>query len=115
MDNKDITKYIEALDQDWKKTICNKVRDIIAKEAPDAEEVMQWSMPHYKKNGKYLAVVRATKATINVTIFNADKLDAPKDYFESGDDMRKTVKFKEADTVDYALLAKLIKQSASAL
>ena len=52
---------------------------------------------------------------MSFTIFNAQALQPPEGLFESsetGD--RKTIKIRENDTVDYALLKALIQQAAAA-
>ena len=61
------------------------------------------------------AVLGPAKGWVSFTIFNAQALQPPEGLFESsetGD--RKTIKIRENDTVDYALLKALIQQAATA-
>ena len=50
-----------------------------------------------------------------VTIFNAAELDVPGRLFEPGPPGRKSVKIKRGQTVDYDLLATLLRLAANGL
>jgi hypothetical protein len=70
---------------------------------------------HYEKNGNYADVVGAAKGWGPVTIFNAAGLDIPEGLFGPGPPGRKSVKIKLGQTIDYDLLATLLRQAANGL
>ncbi len=118
--NQDVTNFIEKLNekpkQVWQIEVCNRVREAVFQAIPDAEERIQYGKPHYRKNGKYAAVFGTAKDWVSVTVFNAESLQAPDGFFEAdGPPERKTIKILKDQTVDYALLGKLIQQAASTL
>jgi hypothetical protein len=118
--NQDVTNYIEKLNekpkQVWQIEVCNRVREAVFQAIPDAEERLQYGKPHYRKNGKYACVLDTAKDWVSVTVFNAESLNAPDDFFEKdGPPERKTTKILNGQPVDYDLLTKLIQQAASTI
>ncbi|MEQ8675043.1 MAG: DUF1801 domain-containing protein [Aggregatilineales bacterium] len=114
--NDAVTEYIQNIKQDWQPEICTKIREIIFEAIPDVEERIQYGKPHYRKNNTYACVLGTAKGWVSFTIFNATALDAPEGFFEAdGPPERKTIKIKQNQEVDYALLAKLIKQAADTI
>jgi hypothetical protein len=79
------------------------------------EERIQYSKPHYRKNGAYAAVIGTAAEWVTFTIFNASALQAPESLFEPGPPERKTVKIRQGQDVDYDLLGKLLGQAAQTL
>lgn len=78
---------------------------------PHVEERIQYRKPHFLKNGKYAAVITSAKDYVSFTIFNAASIDAPKDLFE-GPPERQTIKIKNGQSVDFAMLSKLLAQAS---
>jgi hypothetical protein len=114
--NQDVTDYIQKLSQPWQAEVCNQIRQVIYQAIPEVAERIQYGKPHYLKNGKYACVLSAAKAGVSLTIFNAADLTAPEGVFETGGSPeRKTIKFREGQVVDSALLAALIGQASSAV
>jgi len=60
-----------------------------------------------------VAVLGTAKGWVTFTIFDAESLQAPDGFFEEGDPNRKTIKILNGQVVDYALLAKLLKQATA--
>jgi hypothetical protein len=111
-----IKEYIQNIKQEWQIAICERIHQEIHQAIPDVEERIQYSKPHFRKNGKYAAVLSSAKGWVSVTIFNATDLEAPEGFFEAdGPPERKTVKILKDQTVDYDLLGKLIQQAAATL
>jgi hypothetical protein len=114
--NQEVTDYIDNLhnkpNQEWQSDIANRLRQVVYEAIPDADERLQYGKPHYRKNGKYAAVISTAKGYVTFMIFNAETLNAPEGLFEPG---KSTIKITEGQTVDYDLLAKLLKQASSAL
>ena len=113
--NQQVTEYIENIKLPWQADICTQLRQIIQQAIPGVEERIQYGKPHFLKKGKYAAVVGTAKGWVSFTIFNATSIDAPDGLFEEGPPERKTVKIKEGQTVDYALLEKLLAQAANTI
>lgn len=117
--NQEVTDYINKLNdkpkQEWQAEVCNQIRQIIHQSIPEVVERLQYGKPHFLKNGKYACVLGPAKGWVSFTIFNAQSLETPPDLFESSDTGdRKTIKILAGQTVDYALLAKLLQQAADA-
>jgi hypothetical protein len=112
--NPAVTDYISSIKQAWQAEVCSRIRQIILDAVPGIEERIQYSKPHFLKNGKYAFVLSTAKGWVSFTLFNAQTLEAPEGFFEPSDTSdRKTVKIREGETVDYALLTTLVQQAAS--
>ena len=112
----EVTEYIDKLKITWQADVCKQIRAMISSAVPEADERIQYGKPHYRKNGKYLCVLGTAKGWVSFTIFNATELETPAGMFESSDTGdRKTIKILEGQTVDTALLSKLLKQAAATL
>ncbi len=113
--NQDVTDYISKLNdkpnQEWQVSVCNQLRKMTHSAIPTVEERIQYGKPHFMKSGKYAAVMGTAKGWVTFTIFNAESLQAPDGFFEEGDPNRKTIKILNGQSVDYALLESLLKQS----
>lgn len=111
--NPEVTPYFEKIAQPWQAEAANRLRQLVFEAVPDAEEKLQYSKPHYRKNGSYAAVIGTAKGWVSFTIFNATEIDA--DFFEPGPPERKTIKILPNSEVDYDLLTRLVKQAASTI
>lgn len=110
MMNEAVTAYIEKIGPQWQAEICKTLRQSIHEALPDVDERLQYSKPHYLKNGKYAFVYSTAKGWVSFTIFNAKSLETPAGLFEASEDgERKTIKIREGQTVDYAVLSQLIR------
>jgi len=110
-----VTEYIEQINQEWQVGVCESIRQIIHESIPEVEERLQYRKPHYLKDRKYACVLDTAKDAVSLTIFNARTLEAPDGLFEpGGSEDRKTIKIRKGQPVDHALLAKLIRQDATA-
>lgn len=78
-------------------------------------EKRQYGNPHYRKHGKYAAVIGTAKGGVTLTIFNAAAIDAPEGLFEDGPPERKTVKIWEEQEIDGVQVEGLLRQAASTL
>lgn len=113
--NPEIASFIDNLSQPWQADICRQFDQMVRNAIPDAQERIQYGKPHYLKNGKYACVLGTAKGWVSFTIFNAADLEAPDGLFEPGDPNRKTIKIKDGQAVDYALLSNLVRQASAAL
>jgi hypothetical protein len=114
--SQDVTDFIDNLKLEWQADISAKLRETVKQAVPDVDETIQYRKPHYRKNGKYLAVIGTAKGWVSFTIFNATALETPDTLFESSENGdRKTIKIREGQAVDYDDLVKLVKQAADGL
>ncbi len=117
--NQDVTDYINNLNdkpnQEWQVEVCNQLRKMTFDVIPDAAERLQYGKPHYRKNNKYAAVLSTAKGWVTYSIFNAASVEEPAGFFEAGKPELKTIKILKGQTVDYDLLAKLLKQASDSI
>lgn len=114
--SQEVTEFIQKLKLEWQAEICTSIREIVHQSIPEVTERIQYGKPHFLKNGKYAAVLGTAKEWVSFTIFNAEALQAPADFFEAGGSPeRKTIKIRNGQAVDYDLLAKLVQQAANSL
>ena len=116
MSSQEVTEYIAGIEQPWQVGIANALRDMVHEAVPDVTERIQYKKPHFLKDGHYAAVLSPAKAYVAVMIFNTQDLEIPDGVFEKGGPVeRKTIKIKEGQDVDYALLGSLLTQASSTL
>ncbi|MFC5471107.1 DUF1801 domain-containing protein [Cohnella suwonensis] len=111
--NEEVIAFIDGLNEPWQKEISNGLRSVVHEAIPDFQERMQYKKPHFLKNGKYAAVISASKDAVSFTIFNATGLDVPAGF--DGPPERKTIKLKKGQAADYGLLSSLVKQASASL
>lgn len=109
-----VNDYIQNLSQPWQVEVATQLQAVVARAIPDAESRIMYSKPHYRKNGKYAAVISVSKPAVSFTIFNADNLELPDGLFD-GPPERKTIKIKEGQVVGYDQLATLLQTAGSTL
>ena len=112
--NPEVTDFIDALKEPWQRELSVKLRQIVLQAIPDVHERIQYKKPHFLKNGKYAAVISASKAAVSFTIFNASELTYPDGLFD-GPPERKTLKLQQGQTFDSELLSSLVSQAAATL
>jgi hypothetical protein len=113
--NQQVTEYIQNVKVDWQGEICARLRELVNQSVPEVTERLQYSKPHFLKNGKYAAVFGIAKDWVSFTIFNAKSIEAPDGLFEAGDPDRKTIKIRKGQAVDYDLLGRLLQEASSTL
>jgi len=113
--NEEVTQYIQK-SQPWQQDVCQSFRKMIMQVIPDAEERLQYGKPHYLKNGHYAAVIHVGKDKVAFMVFNASNVAEIKGLLRSmGNGERKTVDITEGQTIDYAALAGILRQTSSTL
>jgi len=113
--NEEVTQYIQK-SQPWQQNVCQSLREMILKVIPDAEERLQYGKPHYLKNGHYAAVIHVAKDKVSFMVFNAADVPEVKGMLRSmGNGERKVVDIAKGQTVDYAALADILRQTSSTL
>lgn len=112
--NPEVTAFIEKAKEPWQAELSASLREIVHQAIPDVQERIQYNKPHFLKNKKYAAVISLSKDAVSFTIFNAAELTLPDGLFE-GPPERKTIKFRNGQPVDSAMLGDLLSQAASTL
>ncbi|OAB44775.1 DUF1801 domain-containing protein [Paenibacillus glacialis] len=112
--NPEVTDFIEAIQESWKKELCSQLRAIVYDAIPEVQERIQYKKPHFLKNGKYAAVISTSKDAVSFTIFNTSELALPEGLFD-GPLERKTMKLREGQSFDSNQLSSLVNQAASGL
>jgi hypothetical protein len=116
--NAEVTDFINKLNekagQEWQAEVCTQLRQLANQSIPDVSERIQYGKPHFLKDGKYAAVLGTAKGWVTFTIFNAEGIEGPDNFFEEGPPERKTVKILKGKTPNYDLIGKLLKQAAQA-
>lgn len=116
MTDSTISAYLDAIKQSWQVEICRQLHQMVQNTLPDATARIQYGKPHYLKHGRYAAVLGTAKAWVSLTIFNAAELQAPAGLFESSENgERITIRIKQDQVVDYALLGELLRRAAETL
>ena len=114
-----VAEYIEQAGQkpgqEWQESICAALRAMTLTALPGVEERIQYGKPHYLVNGSYAAVMSTAKGWVAYMIFNAENLDPPAGFFESGPPERRTVKIRKDQDVDYAQLSRLLQDAAATI
>lgn len=111
----DVTQYINKA-QPWQIEVCEKLRAMIGQTIPDVEERLQYGKPHYLKNGHYAAVIAVAKDKVSFMVFNASDVPEVKGFLRAlGNGERKAVDIREGQDVDYGVVARILKETATAL
>ena len=113
--NEEVTQYIQK-SQPWQQDVCQSLREMIPQVIPDIEERLQYGKPHYLKNGHYAAVIHVGKDKVAFMVFNAASIAEEKGLLRSmGNGERKVVDIVQGQSVDYAALADIVRQTSSTL
>lgn len=110
--NEEVTLYIDTL-AEWQRDICAELREAVHAAIPEAHERMQYKKPHFLKNGKYAAVISPSKDAVGFTIFHTENVSLPEGF--EGPPERKTVKFRQGQSLDKGLLAELVVLASAAI
>jgi len=91
------------------KPICEKLRDIVHRVAPDLEEVMRWSVVCFKGAGLVCAI-GSFKEHVNLVFFRGLELDDPRGLFkqDAGTGAMKTIKIRDASEIQPTPLREMI-------
>jgi hypothetical protein len=116
----DVLDHIESLrtkaGQEWQADVAVALRQAVHLAIPDVRERLQYGKPHFLKGQKYAAVISASKAALSFAIFSATELSTSGGgSFEPGPAERKTIKIREGQQLDYALLTTLVREAAAGL
>jgi uncharacterized protein YdhG (YjbR/CyaY superfamily) len=107
---KDTDEYISKFPEDTQK-ILNKIRKTIQTTAPKAEEAMQYGVPAFKLNGKYIACYAAFKAHAGLYP-TPETIEHFKKELSEYDQSKGAIRFPLDKEIPYDLIKKIVKYNA---
>jgi uncharacterized protein YdhG (YjbR/CyaY superfamily) len=101
-------EYLDGLPQEQRDSL-QRVRAVVKRVAPDAEEGVSYGMPAYLYAGSPLLGFRAAKKHLSVFPFSPAAVEAVKDRLEGFDLSKGTIRFTPDRPVPEDVLADLIR------
>lgn len=86
-----------------------RVRRVVRRAVPDAEESVSYGMPAFKYDKRPLLGFRASKNHLSVFPFSPEAIDAARDALEGFDISKGTVRFTPEQPVPDAALEELVR------
>jgi uncharacterized protein YdhG (YjbR/CyaY superfamily) len=99
--------YLDGLAPEQKEALA-RVRAVVGRVAPDAQEGVSYGMPAYLYSGRPLLGFRAAKKHLSVFPFSPAAVEAVKDRLEGFDLSKGTIRFSADRPVPEDVLADLI-------
>jgi uncharacterized protein YdhG (YjbR/CyaY superfamily) len=99
--------YLDGLPPEQKEAL-TRVRAVVERVAPDAEEGVSYGMPAYLHAGRPLLGFRAAKKHLSAFPFSPAAVEAVKDRLEGFDLSKGTIRFSSDRPVPEEVLADLI-------
>jgi uncharacterized protein YdhG (YjbR/CyaY superfamily) len=103
-----LDEYLDDLPQDQREAL-TRVRAVVGRLAPDAEECVSYGMPAFLYAGRPLLGFRAAKKHLSVFPFSPAAVDAVKDRLEGFDLSKGTIRFTPDRGVPEDVLVDLIR------
>jgi uncharacterized protein YdhG (YjbR/CyaY superfamily) len=103
----EMNDYLDGLAQDEKEALA-RVRAVVTRVAPDAEEGVSYGMPAYLYAGRPLLGFRAAKRHLSVFPFSPAAVEAVEDRLEGFELSKGTIRFTTDRPVPEDVLADLI-------
>jgi uncharacterized protein YdhG (YjbR/CyaY superfamily) len=100
--------YLAGLPQEQREALV-RVRAVVERVAPDAEEGVSYGMPAYLHAGRPLLGFRAAKKHLSVFPFSPAVVEAVKDRLEGFDLSKGTIRFTPDHPLPEAVLVDLIR------
>jgi uncharacterized protein YdhG (YjbR/CyaY superfamily) len=100
--------YLAGLPQEQREALV-RVRAVVERVAPDAEEGVSYGMPAYLHAGRPLLGFRAAKKHLSVFPFSPAAVEAVKDRLEGFDLSKGTIRFTPDHPLPEAVLVDLIR------
>ena len=105
---KTFAAYVAVLD-DEKRTALEKLRAIIAKLAPDAEETFSYGLPAFKLNGKPLVALGATKNHCAFYPMSESIVAQFSEELSKFETSKGTIRFQPSKPIPVALIKEMVK------
>jgi len=100
-------EYIQSLDEDWRKTMLSKVRDMILSNASCSKETIEYKMLAYAFGDKILFHLNAQKNYVSLYIGDVDKVSNGREILKDFDigkgciRIKKTIKLENTNLNDF--------------
>jgi uncharacterized protein YdhG (YjbR/CyaY superfamily) len=102
-----VDEYLAALSDD-KRAALERLRSIIKRAAPEAEEFISYSLPAFRQNGM-LVGFGATSKHCAFYLMSSSTVEEHKDELEGYDTSKGTIRFDTENPLPAALVRKLVK------
>ncbi len=109
MTEKTVTAYIAQI-EDWQGEIVSKVRNIILKTAPEADEAIKWAQPVYSVNGPF-AYIKAFKNSVNFGFWRGVDIQDPAGLLQGTGEKMRHVKLLSLDDIDEPAYIDFVQQA----
>ena len=115
MTHPEVDRWFDAVQRPWQKDISLQLRRLIFQAVPDITEAFHWSTPAYLSAGP-VCWYNTAKAWVNLSFHHGALLEVPPGTWDEPDDTpkkgKRTLKFREGDSVPKALVLALVVQAA---
>jgi uncharacterized protein YdhG (YjbR/CyaY superfamily) len=102
-----MNEYLDGLPQEQREALA-RVREVVKRVAPDAEEGESYGMPAFIYSGRPLLGFRAAKKHLSVFPFSPAAVEAVEDRLQGFDLSKGTIRFAPDHPVPEAVLADLV-------
>ena len=109
MAEKSVDGYIQGLEP-WQAEIVQKVRAIVKKAAPQAQESFKWAQPVYESEGPF-AYIKAFKSAVNFGFWRGVDLDDARGLLSGDGEKMRHVKLASLDDIDAEQFAAFVHQA----
>lgn len=106
---KSVVEWIDE-SEDWQRPMLRQLRDVIRREAPDAEEAVKWGQPCYSMNSLFCYLQRAKKH-VTLGFQNGARMKDPDGVLEGEGKLMRHVKFERGADIDDPQCAGLIREA----
>jgi len=109
MTEKTVTAYIAQI-EDWQGEIVSKVRNIILKTAPEADEAIKWAQPVYSVNGPF-AYIKAFKNSVNFGFWRGVDIQDPAGLLQGTGEKMRHVKLLSLEDINEPTYIDFVQQA----
>ena len=105
------SEYLDKLENDWRKTKLNQVREMIKKHGPDLNEGIQYKMLSYDLNGKSIFNLNAQRAYVSLYVGTINKVDNAHELLKAFDTGKGCIRIKKKVEIQETGLEEFIKRT----
>jgi uncharacterized protein YdhG (YjbR/CyaY superfamily) len=111
-DAKTVTEYLQEVPEARREAL-TKLRALCLEALPGYEEVMDYGMPGYTRNGVDGVGFASQKNYISLYILNQDVLDANRDALQGLSVGKCCIRYSNPKKMDFAVIRKLLEETAA--
>lgn len=107
------SEYLDALQNDWRKSTLLEIRDLILISAPDIKEAIDYKMLSYKLVNVNAFHLNAQKNFVGLYVGSIDKIDPDKRMLADFDCGKGCIRIKKTHNISQSLLPEFIETTIS--